>query len=265
MAAAASLLFSGTALAAAKVSCLKCHPQHCRKRGSCVSCHKGDPRSDRLRIAHHDLVAARFSWYGIADAPPVVRGNKLLESFACRRCHTTGGKGNRLASNLDRLPSGTSAQDIFDSIRSPALLMPQFRLEEGAMTDLVNAVLAGASRSAGQGREIPQVVHFDTEKRSRENVFDKKCGACHRMFTAAKGALGRGDVGPNLSGLFSEFYPPTSAGNRRWSAESLEKWLKNPRESRPMTRMRPVEMEKREFHDLLTLVHPEPSRLATPR
>lgn len=257
---AACLTLAGSDALAAGISCLKCHPQHYREMGSCVGCHGGDPRSDRLRIAHHDLVAARFSWHGIPNALPVQRGGKLLEGLACRRCHTTGGKGNRLASNLDRLPAGTDPEQIFASIAAPALLMPQFRLERQDITDLVNAILSGAKKTAQNGAETPQVVHFASAGNDVGNIFEKKCGACHRVLTGALGALGRGSIAPNLSGLFSGFYPPTAAGQQRWSAQPLEKWLENPRKTRPVTRMRPVPMEEREFRDLLALLQPEPGR-----
>lgn len=247
------LLLPGADALAAKVLCLGCHSPHYQAMGSCVGCHRGDPRSDRIRIAHHGLISARFSWYSIPGSLPVQRGDKLLENFACRRCHTTAGKGNKLASDLDRLPAGTTPQEMFAAIESPALLMPEFRLEEGEITDLVNAILAGAKPSGQKGKETPQVVHFEAAKGGVENIFEKKCGACHKVLTKALGALGKGNIGPNLSGLLTDFYPATSGEKSRWTADSLEKWLKNPRKDRPVTRMRPVPLEKGELQDLLNV------------
>jgi len=258
MALAAGQLFSGSEALAARLSCLKCHRPHYQAQGSCVGCHRGDPRSERLGIAHHDLITARFSWYSIPGATPVQRGNKLLETYACRRCHTTAGKGNRLASNLDRLPAGSTPQEMFDSIKTPALLMPEFRLAAGQITDLVNAILAGAKQSGPRGQETPQVVHFGAAKGDAENIFEKKCGDCHKVLTRAFGAFGKGSIGPNLSGLFSEFYPPTSHDKSRWRSDSLEKWLKNPRQSRSSTLMRPVPLQKEEFEKLLALLSGTP-------
>ena len=252
MAAALWLLFPGAA-SAAQASCLQCHRPHYQERGSCVSCHRGDDRSDRLRIAHHDLIPARFVWFRIAGAAPVRRGEKLMEVFACRRCHTSGGKGNRLASNLDRLPAGTTPQEIFDAIKSPAQLMPDFRLDDRQLADLVNAILAGAGKSGRAGKQSPQVVHFEAGRRDPDNIFAKQCGPCHKMLTLRLGGVGKGDVGPNLSGLFSKFYPPAAEGNRRWNAALLGKWLKNPREMRKNSQMRPVPLDKREFDRLLAV------------
>lgn len=261
------LLCCGSARAAD--SCLGCHRaqyrSHYRELGSCVGCHHGDPRSDRLRVAHHGLVAARFSWSGVPGSVPVARGNRLLETFACRRCHNTAGCGNRLASNLDLLPAGTTPENLFASIDAPALQMPDFKLEQGAITDLVNALLAGARGTAKSGKERPLVVHFETAGRG-ENVFEKKCGPCHKMLTATLGGVGRGTIGPNLSGLFSEFYPRTAAGLKRWDPRALEKWLENPRQSRPVTQMRPVLLQKEEYHLLLQILEapsgPETSKVS---
>ena len=260
---AVSLLLPAGPAQAAQVSCLKCHPSHYRSLGGCVVCHRGDPRSDRVRIAHHDLVQGRYAWFALPGSEPVVRGRRLVEVFACRRCHTSVGKGNRLASNLDRLPRGTTAQGIFAAIKTPALLMPQFHFDERQGTDLVNAILAGERESgqkgAGRGQEAPQVVHFQNGEANRENVFEKRCGACHRLLTRACGRLGRGSIGPNLSGLLSEHYPKTAQSGAPWSPAALEKWLKNPRQSREQTQMRPVALQEGELEKLQVLFTDRPS------
>ncbi|MBU5638422.1 cytochrome C [Geomonas sp. Red69] len=258
-----ALLSAPVAARGGMPSCLKCHPAHYRALGSCVACHRGDPRSDRVRIAHHDLVQGRFAWFALPGSGPTERGRRLLEGFACRRCHTSAGKGNRLAADLDLLPAGTTAQGIFEAIGNPALLMPQFHFDDRQKTELVNAVLAGAreaGRKAGKAEgEPPQVVHFQDGDASRENVFEKRCGACHRALTRARGGVGRGSIGPNLSGLLSEFYPKTAAGRTAWSATALEKWLDNPRKSREQTQMRPVIMKPGEFDRLVPLLADPPA------
>ncbi len=240
---------------AGRERCLQCHKPHYQEAGSCTRCHRGDARSDRLAIAHRDLVRGKFSWFALPGSEPLRRGEKLLESYACRRCHTVGGKGNRLAANLDRLPPDTTPQKIYDSIRSPALFMPDFRLGDQQITFLVNAVLAGAAKAGRTGAESPQVVHFEKGTRHKENVFEKQCGPCHKALTAANGALGKGDIGPNLSGLFSAFYPATAGlNNSRWTAEALKRWLENPREIRKNAGMRPVPLKPEELDQLLVLL-----------
>jgi cytochrome c2 len=70
-------------------------------------------------------------------------------------------------------------------------------------------------------------------------VFEKECGGCHR-FLGAAGPVGTGTAAPNLSGLFTEFYPPTAPGERRWTEKALADWLRNPRSARPHATMPPV-------------------------
>ncbi len=182
-----------------------------------------------------------------------------MQTFACRRCHTSSGKGNKLASNLDRLPDDTTPGKILDSIKSPALLMPDFRFNDRELTDLVNAILSGEANYAGQiEKETPQIVHFDDKTKNRSNVFEKNCGSCHKVLTKAFGGLGKGDIGPNLSGLFSLQYPLTFNEKLRWKADMLKKWLENPRKIRNNTQMRPILLKKDEFGQLLKIFAESP-------
>jgi cytochrome c2 len=253
------LLFWPTADAlAGRVACLECHKQHYADKGGCISCHRGDDRSDRLAIAHRDLIRAQYSWFAIPGSQPLRRGEKLLDGFACRRCHSSGGKGTRLASNLDRLPPNTAPEKIFQAIKTQALFMPDFRFDDRQITDLVNAILAGALKAKPSVGEAPQVVHFADLKKGKENIFQKKCGPCHKMLTEAFGALGQGDIGPNLSGLFSEFYPANLPDNGRWRADLLKKWLENPRKKRENSQMRPVSLKGNEFEQLLSILASKP-------
>jgi len=222
--------------------------------GNCVGCHRGDDRSDRLRIAHQRLVPGRFAHFAIPGSEPVERGKKLVQGFACRRCHTVGGKGNALASNLDRLPPKTEPQELYDAIRSPALFMPDFRMDDAKIVALVNAILAGRARARERG-ERPQLVHFEEAAGRRQNVFEKQCAPCHKLLSRKYGGLGKGNIGPNLSGLLTEYYPLTNGG-RPWTPDALAKWLDNPRKSRPVTEMPPVRLERQEFEQLLQLLSP---------
>lgn len=250
---AGMLLLPVTDAFASKVSCFQCHKPHYTGRGTCISCHRGDERSERLAIAHRNLIPAKFSWFAIAGSQPVQRGEKLFGSFACRRCHISVGKGNRLASNLDRLPMSTTPQKIFDAIKSPVLFMPDFSFDDRQITNLVNAILARAVKAGSKGGETPQVVYFSNVKRQPDNIFEKKCGPCHKILTEAFGALGKGSIGPNLSGLFSEYYATTLKNNGRWTADILKKWLANPRKIHKNSQMRPIPLEKAEFERLLAI------------
>jgi cytochrome c2 len=239
--------------------CLGCHPAHYAERGKCVSCHRGEYRTDRRRVAHDGLIPGRFAWFTIEGSEPVARGKKLLETFACRRCHTTGGKGNRLAADLDGLLVTREPREIARAIGLPVQYMPDFRLAERETTDLVNAVLAGGSPVAGKKRETPLVVHFEDERQQEENPFVKHCGPCHKALSEGHGGLGKGTIAPNLSGLFTGFYPATFRDREPWSAEKLQKWLENPRRLRANARMQPVPLKDGDFERLLDTLRVTPA------
>ncbi|MBE0598221.1 MAG: cytochrome C [Desulfuromonadales bacterium] len=244
------------ALAAAQGSCRACHPSHYLELGSCSACHRGDPRTDRPALAHHDLIEGRYAHFAIPGSAVTQQGVKLLEQAGCRRCHRSGGKGNTLASDLDRLLPGARPREVMQSIRQPVLFMPDFALAEATAVPLVNALLAHSAAAERAAGEVPLVVHFEGVER-QENLFDKKCGGCHRLLTSQWGGLGNGLVGPNLSGLTSEFYPVPFREGEPWTAERLKKWLENPRAIRPMARMRPMPLEAEEVKKVLEIVTPK--------
>jgi cytochrome c2 len=238
----------------AKPSCLGCHKPHYEAIGTCVGCHRGNESTSRLAIAHHDLIAGRFAQFTLGSTPAVERGRKLLETFACRRCHIITGKGNRLAADLDGLLSAQQPQLLFDAIRTPALFMPNFRFDDRQTIDLVNALLAGARKAGGNVAEQPAVVHFDDGKQSVTNPFVTLCGPCHRTLTERFGGLGKGDIGPNLSGLFSRYYPETFRDRAPWRGERLGNWLANPRRFRPTARMQPILLKTGELQSLVDIL-----------
>ncbi|BCR06080.1 c-type cytochrome [Desulfuromonas versatilis] len=240
------LLLAGalSAAAAAPEGCLECHPAHHVERGGCVDCHRGNPGTRRMAIAHHGMIGGEFAHFNLPDSPLVEQGRRLLESYACRRCHAAGGKGNRLASDLDRALRVRTAAEIAQALREPALFMPDFRFPPEQIAALVNALYAEGLSMFFTEREVPLVVHFAAQERGQDHAFTRACGSCHQLLTAGQGALGSGTSGPNLSGLLSGFYPPNfGEQGLPWSAERVEKWLKNPREIRRFTAMRPIRLE----------------------
>lgn len=233
--------------------CLECHRVHYSAHGKCTLCHRGNPASGRVNIAHYGLIAGRFARFALKDDVVVREGQHLLEQFACRRCHVTGGRGNRLAANLDGLRLERKPGDIAAAIRNPALGMPDFRVSEQQTVALVNAILAG-----GEGQKTipggqPKAIHFDADDGRQKDVFSRKCGACHRTLTVKRGALGQGTIAPNLSGVLSRWYPKTFRNGREWNRKGLEEWLRNPRLVRSQARMQPVKLTAAERDELLEL------------
>lgn len=241
--------------------CLSCHVPHYTGRAVCSDCHHGNPASERKNIAHSGLRAGKYVRFTLGDFSEKKEREWLMEELACRRCHVSGGRGDRLATNLDGAAVRKTAGELVLSIRHPVAAMPDFRLNDEQITTLVNAVFAGSS-----GRQpdntAPVKVHFNTSGNKREDLFSKKCGSCHRTLTASLGALGTGDIGPNLSGLFSGFYPKTFRNGESWNARNLSAWLKNPREIKVWARMQPVVLTGKELKELETMlpVVPESAR-----
>lgn len=239
-------------LQAAVDGCLRCHPVHYREQGDCGHCHGGNPRTSRQDVAHFGLIKGRYAHFRWADSPVTVTGGRLLELAACRRCHQSGGKGNLLATSLDQTARNVSPEQLAQSIRQPGLFMPVFGFQEPDVTALVTAILAGS-----QGRPVttqpPQLVYFAREA-AGQNAFDKHCGGCHQALSRSYGALGTQLAGPNLSGLFTRFYPLSLGEGQPWTSERLEKWLRNPRAMRKNVRMPPLLLQPSEWRKLLEVL-----------
>ncbi len=234
--------------------CLACHQGHHQEYGTCTNCHRGDPRSSRLNIAHFGIIPARHAWFNLPDTSQVERGTRQLEANACRRCHVIGNQGNQLATNLDRSVAGSDPLTLFEAIRNPVLLMPDFHLPESRLDALINALFSLGQHVNVVSDEMPKIVHFEGRERMEENLFVKHCGGCHQALTATLGGLGDGIVAPNLSGLLTEFYPETAKDNTAWERDNLKKWLSNPRDIHPLTQMMPVRLEDEEVKRLLDLL-----------
>lgn len=176
-----------------------------------------------------------------------------MEELACRRCHSSAGRGNALAANLDDTAVRKSVEELTLAIRQPVATMPKFGLDEERIVILVNMILAG-SQGQEMGKAAPAKVHFNNSGKKSEDVFSKKCGSCHRILSERLGALGTGDSGPNLSGLLSPHYPKSFKNGETWTVRNLGLWLKNPREIREWSRMQPVVLTEKEMKELETTI-----------
>jgi cytochrome c2 len=254
---AALLLNVPPVAAATQQLCLACHPAHYVERGVCTACHRGNPASDRKNIAHQQLIAGRYAAFTLGDSSQLRTGKRLIEQFACRRCHVIGGRGNRLSANLDQSMARKTPEVLTASILQPVQNMPDFHMEKSQAVLLVNALLAAACRQKSVSGDQRQVVHFDRTGTTGKDVFSRMCGSCHRALTARLGGLGQGDAGPNLSGLLSPNYPETFRDKARWTERGLATWLKNPRQARPGARMQPVVLTEPEFRELVDILKVE--------
>jgi cytochrome c2 len=233
--------------------CLGCHSAHHEAWGTCVDCHRGDPRSQRIQIAHHRLIQGEYACFTFPESPAVKTGQQLVNISGCRRCHKTGGQGNSLASDLDGVLLKVQPEILANAIKYPVTFMPDFYFQETDVTRLVNAILNSGAVYGTTSRELCQVIHFEENKGDSDNIFSRSCGACHRILTKREGGIGKGNIGPNLSGIFSDFYFQNFKGGKFWDSNGLEQWLKNPRDIQPSAQMPPVDLKKDEFIYLLRI------------
>ncbi len=234
--------------------CLSCHPAHYADRGTCSGCHRGNPASERKNIAHAELRTGKFVRFTLADPTLKKDGEHLMDQLGCRRCHITDGRGNALASNLDGAAARRTVHELVLSIRQPVATMPKFGLDDARITMLINTIFAG-SENRDMDKSAPVKVHFNNSGNKSEDIFSKKCGSCHRLVTGHLGALCSGDIGPNLSGLLSPYYPKSFKNGEVWTTRNLSDWLKNPRDSKPWSRMLPVVLTEREMAELVPFFH----------
>lgn len=199
-----------------------------------------------MELAHERLLTGRASEHRLAGGPALREGRRLVETLACRRCHRIGGEGNRLATDLDRVVWTREQPALVSSIREPVENMPRFGLDQRQAEAIVAFLLRSGSRDQPQDSYR---VHFTRSAGASQTTFEKSCGGCHRFLSTA-GPLGSGNAGPNLSGLFTAFYPKTASGNRTWTEKALADWLRNPRASRPATTMPPVALRDEELRQI---------------
>ena len=157
-----------------------------------------------------------------------------------------------LASDLDTSFDRRLPEVLADAIKNPVKFMPDFYFQETDVTSLVNAILDSSAVYASTSYEDSRIIHFEKDIKGSDNIFNKHCGLCHRMLTQQFGGLGQGDIGPNLSGIFSRFYFKNFKESKSWNADRLKQWLKNPRDIRVNTQMPPIKLTE---DDLRHLIH----------
>jgi len=238
----------------AKELCLNCHKSHYSSAGGCSSCHRGNPATARKSLAHAGFVTGKYARVMVAAPAEQAEWSRRIDQYGCKRCHITGGVGNRLAVDLDNATRQRSPDELARAIRNPVRAMPDFRFREERIDTAVNALLAAATKTERSSRAERQLVNFDAAGGTKADIFSKKCGGCHKALTAGLGSLGTGETAPNLSGIFSRYYPGKSFQDARWSREGLEKWIRNPRRLKKEAVMQPVETTATEFSEIVRIL-----------
>lgn len=262
------MLLLGTVLpvdAASLNRCLACHSRvllsHDFVTGSpvvlaaCTACHGGNDQTSRKDLAHFNRIDGRYAWFLLTQSPPMVEARQAVDQFACRRCHIQDKQGNPLATSLDPLRGRRPVPEIRQALLQPAYYMPAFALGERDLERLIRAVLGGVNPATDTQTAEVTVVHFE-EPDAEQRPFEKHCGACHRVLTAHAGGLGTATVTPNLSGLLSPFYPKNFKDQEAWTADGLVRWIKNPRQIRPLAVMPPLTLSDQQIHELIETTWP---------
>ncbi|MDY0292611.1 MAG: selenite/tellurite reduction operon c-type cytochrome lipoprotein ExtS [Desulfuromonadaceae bacterium] len=221
----------------------------------CDMCHRGNPLTSRKNLAHAGMVLPRHSWYVQPHSAVVEAGEGALKTFACRRCHVTGEKGNDLATNLDAVAPARSSLELEKAVRDPAVFMPLFPLSDKKLASILTRIYSGALNAPPSETSRPLVVYF-THAAQEEDPFTRHCGGCHRMLSHKYGGLGTDIIGPNLSGMGTEFYPATARDDKAWTRDNLKDWIKNPRKIRPLTTMPPQKIKEDDVKQVLDIVWP---------
>lgn len=230
----------------AGAGCTACHAAHYARDGSCSDCHRGREPATRKELAHERLIRGRAAEHHLCDATAPGEGARLVDALACRRCHTVAGTGNQLATELDRVVWQREQDALVASISDPVEGMPPFGLDRSRAETIVAFLLRSGDPHATQEAYR---VRFERHASPATTVFERQCGPCHRALTPAK-RLGTGTAGPNLSGLFTPFYPRTARHDGAWTRQSLTDWVDNPRSARAATTMPPVALSGTELQQV---------------
>ncbi len=226
--------------------CIDCHNSHFADIADCITCHRGIPETRRKDLAHQKLIKGKYAKFLLDEFPDKRRGIDLINDSGCRRCHSIGGKGNVLSVSLDSSIENLTVEEIALAIEKPNEFMPDFNFTSEQITYIINGLLYLSFVNKDASKDFTQVVHLGSKK---SNTFSKKCGNCHKMISSLRGPVGSGYVAPNLSGLFSPYYPREIDG-KKWDSKLLEKWLKNPRQLSSNALMPVLELSGGEFTEI---------------
>ncbi len=233
-----------------KNHCLSCHREHYKEKGSCYFCHQGVSLSKDKELAHYTLIPKSFSFFRLPHHPKIKEGRKYIYMLGCRRCHKIEGQGNNLATDIDHLHSPFYVKELVKAIEHPAYYMPFFSFARKNLESVVNYILYASSTYNTEHGNDSYRVHFLNKN---YNTFEQKCGECHKILTRNYGGLGKGNVGPNLSGILTKFYPRNSLVYP-CSTKKLIKWISNPRSIAFNTTMPPILMKKKELNQILSIL-----------
>lgn len=265
------------------------HPPipHDLEQFGCVICHRGQGAATGVEEAHYTteaweqpLLPARYLDAScgqchlgtLTGTPRLNEGRHLLSAMGCVHCHAvTQPDGNVLKPSDDPPPlvhiaEKTSREWIYAWIKNPqayaaSATMPNFQLSDQDAAD-VSAFLIAQSTPAPAHKDAalaPGQAEPADAIAAATLYGSSFCSSCHAVQNAAGNLVG-GDFGPELTRVGSKV-------NAAW----LRRWLNNPADYEPGTRMSHYRFDGKQINllasfllakkddDLLSNVHLAPA------
>lgn len=164
------------------------------------------------------------------SAPVLARGKEIFYEYGCRGCHKVEGKERKkLGPSIRKIGGKVRVDWLFRWLRDPRGYLPKAKMPEFLLSDQEAADIAlllvpqGTSDKAASGSVVRGRLLFN----------ELRCVTCHAV--EGKG----GNIGPDLSKVGSKLRP-----------EWLLKWLRDPQEIMPETRMPVFNFKEQEVRDL---------------
>ncbi|HIZ89356.1 MAG TPA: c-type cytochrome [Candidatus Mucispirillum faecigallinarum] len=229
--------------------CISCHENVCSdKPYTCTTCHRGESTTMRKDIAHYKLISGKYASFTDKSSPKTQKGIELIKDAACTRCHNIGTSGATLASDLNSAVKRLTTDELIKAIKEPVINMPNFQFSNQDIENLITGLYYYTIPQ--NSKSITQVVHFQGDTGGND-IFQKKCGTCHKALTSA-GALGNSDDAPNLSNLTNSY--PDYLNGSSWNKDLLNKWLTNPRNLKKYAVMPIIELTDEEKSAIINLL-----------
>lgn len=243
------------ALVGANAQPFRKHPPipHDLNEFGCVICHRGQGPATSVEEAHYTteaweqpLLPARYLESGcgqchlnaLAGTPRLNEGRQLLASEGCAHCHNVTQPDGTVLKPTDDPPSlehiaeKTNREWIYAWIKNPqayaaSATMPNFQLSDQDAADISAFLIAQSKPSAASHVPFKAPAGGGSpDMTTAATLYGASfCSSCHAVQNEAGNLVG-GNVGPEL----------TRVGNKV-NPEWLQRWLNNPGDFFPATRM----------------------------
>ena len=245
------------ALLGASAQPFRKHPAipHDLDQFGCVMCHRGQGAATSVEEAHYateaweqpllpahylDSSCGQCHLVALEGTPRLNEGRRLLSAMGCVHCHVIAQPDGSLFKPDDDPPplthiaEKTSREWIFSWIKNPqayaaSATMPNFQLSDQNAAD-ISAFLVAQSTPSAAVKSVSLPVSSGTpvaaDATEAASLYGSSfCSSCHAVQNAAGNLVG-GNFGPELTRVGSKVSP-----------EWLRRWLKDPAQYEPGTRM----------------------------